>query len=91
VSRIIRGRGKRLVKVFRVRYEHSSTKAAEYIVVATSEIRALEEVVGIRHGFSSKDTLNDARARFGCTVSAKPWMGSMPTISRLVSVSVGAA
>lgn len=83
---------KRLVKVFRVRYEHAPSKtASEFIVIATSEIKALEEVLRLRHGFSTKDTLRDACTRFWCSVSASPWTGAMPTISCPVYPTGGAS
>jgi hypothetical protein len=77
---------KRLVKVFRVRYERAR-KTAEYMVIAKSEILAIEEVIRVRHEFSSTDTVKASYARFGCTVTAKPWSGDVPTVSILVSAT----
>ena len=79
---------RRLVKVFRVRYEHAlSGTRAEYAVVSTSEIKALQEVLRIQQGFTIRDTVCEVCTRTRCTVTAKPWVGPVPTIAGLVGAT----
>lgn len=61
----------RTLRHFRVRYEMGPERI-DIAVTETSAIRAMENVLREKHGFTDRDTVRDFCAKVGCTVSADP-------------------